>query len=146
MRRGLLKLMNECALKLVDAGEIPADAYARYCFPVVPRTIEEATAPVTGALADKLKLLHCGLTPVASPYQVALDETGDVAAFAKNYTAFTRAFSESSLRDGLFQYGKAGADPLADKFYALMVKALTERPRDYPFDDLTLAVMVRRRG
>jgi hypothetical protein len=125
---------------------MPQDVYARYCFPVVPRTIAEATAPVTGLLADKLELLHCGLTPVPSPYQVALDQTGDVAAFAKNYTAFMRAFSESSLREGLFQYGKAGADVLADTFYASMVKALTERPRDYPFDDLTLAVMVRRRA
>ena len=60
---GLLKLMNECALALVDGGEIPSDVYARYCFPVVPRTVAEATAPVTGVLADRLELLHCGLTP-----------------------------------------------------------------------------------
>ena len=142
---GLLKLMNECALQLVDAGEVPRDVYRRYCFPVVPRTIEEATAPVTGALAEKLELLHCGLTPVASPYQAVLEKTGDVAAFAKSYTAFTRAFSESSLRDGLFRSGQASADDLADRFYAAMEKALTTRPNDYPFDDLTLAVMVRRR-
>lgn len=143
---GLLKLMNECALQLVDAGEVPQDVYARYCFPVVPRTIEEATAPVTGAFSGKLELLHCGLMQVASPYQAALDKTGDVAAFAKSYTAFTRAFSESSLRDGLFKYGKASAEALADRFYAAMEKALIARPRDYPFDDLTLAVMVRRRA
>jgi gibberellin A4 carboxyl methyltransferase len=143
---GLLKLMNACALALVDAGDIPTEVYARYCFPVVPRTIEEATAPVTGALAGKLELLHCGLTAVPSPYQLALEKTGDVGAFAKSYTAFTRAFSESSLREGLFQYGRGAAAALADKFYASMEKALDARPRDYPFDDLTLAVMVRRRG
>ena len=143
---GLLRLMNECALQLVDAGEIPKEVYARYCFPVVPRTIEEAVAPVTGSLAGKLELLHCGLTPVPSPYQLAFDRTGDVAAFAKSYTAFTRAFSESSLRDGLFRYGKASADTLADQFYAAMEQALTAHPRDYPFDDLTLAIIVRRRG
>ncbi len=39
---GLLKLMNQCALQLVDAGDVPQDVYARYCFPVVPRTLEEA--------------------------------------------------------------------------------------------------------
>jgi gibberellin A4 carboxyl methyltransferase len=141
---GLLQLMNECALQLVDAGEVPQDVYARYCFPVVPRTIDEAKAPVTGVLADKLELLHCGLTQVASPYQLALDKTGDVAAFAKSYTAFTRAFSESSLRDGLFKYGKGDPAALADKFYAAMERALNARPQDYPFDDLTLAIMVRR--
>lgn len=142
---GLLKLMNSCALQLVDAGEVPQDVYARYCFPVVPRTIEEATAPVTGALADRLELLHCGLTEVPSPYQAALEKTGDVAAFAKSYTAFTRAFSESSLRDGLFKYGKADPSALADRFYKAMETALAAHPNDYPFDDLTLAVMVRRR-
>ena len=66
--------------------------------------------------------------------------------FAKSYTAFTRAFSESSLREGLFKYGKGGAAALADQFYASMQDALAARPRDYPFDDLTLAVIVRRRS
>jgi hypothetical protein len=46
---GLLKLMNECALQFVDAGDVPQDVYRRYCFPVVPRTIEEAKAPLMGA-------------------------------------------------------------------------------------------------
>lgn len=143
---GLLKLMNECALQLVDSGELPQDVYTRYCFPVVPRTVEEARAPLIGLLADRLELLHCGLTPVPSPYQVALEKTGDVAAFAKNYTAFTRAFSESSLREGLFQFGKSDASRLADRFYTLMQRALAARPQDYPFIDLTLAVMLRRRA
>jgi len=143
---GLLRLMNECALELVDVGEVPREVYAHYCFPVVPRTIEEARAPIEGPLADKLELLHCGLTPVPSPYQMTLDETGDVAAFAKSYTAFTRAFSETSLREGLFKDGKASADALAARFYAAMETTLNARPQDYPFDDLTLAVMVRRRG
>jgi gibberellin A4 carboxyl methyltransferase len=143
---GLLKLMNDCALALVDASEIPKEVYARYCFPVVARTVEEAAAPVTGPLADKLELLHCGLTAVPSPYQVELEKTDDVTAFAKSYTAFTRAFSESSLRQALFQYGKGGADAMADKFYASMQTALTECPSDYPFNDLTLAIIVRRRA
>jgi hypothetical protein len=143
---GLLKLMNQCALQLVDAGDVPQDVYARYCFPVVPRTIEEAKAPFAGSLADRLELLHCALTPVPSPYQVALEKTRDVAAFAKNYTAFTRAFSESSLREGLFNHGKSDANALADRFYAMMQSALLAHPQDYLFDDLTLAIMIRRRG
>jgi gibberellin A4 carboxyl methyltransferase len=142
---GLLKLMNECALQLVDAGDIPRDIYAAYCFPVVPRTIEEATAPVKDALADRLELLHCGLTSVPSPYQGAFEKTGDVAIFAKNYTAFTRAFSESSLRQGVFNFGRVDPAKLADRFYALMEESLRAKPEAYPFDDLTLAIMVRRR-
>jgi SAM dependent carboxyl methyltransferase len=142
---GLLSLMNSCALALVDGGEIPADVYARYCFPVVPRTVAEATAPVTGLLADRLELLHCGLSEVASPYEAALARTGDVAAFAYDYAAFTRAFSESSLRDGVFRFAKSDADVVTDRFYAMMQDALAARPKDYPFEDLTLSVMVRRR-
>jgi len=142
----LLKLMNACILELIDAGEIPVEVYARYCFPVVPRTIAEASAPVEGPLADRLELLHCGLTPVASPYQLALDKTGDVAGYAQSYAAFTRAFSESTLRDGVFRFARSGADVVTNRFYAMMQDALAAHPQDYPFDDLTLAVMVRRRG
>ncbi len=143
---GLMRLMNECALELVNAGEIPREAYAHYCFPVVPRTVEEVSAPIVGPLADRLELLHCGLTAVPSPYQAALEKTGDVRSFAESYTAFTRAFSESSLREGLFRFGRKGPDVLADRFYAMMQSALAAHPQDYGFDDLTLAVMVRRRG
>jgi SAM dependent carboxyl methyltransferase len=143
---GLLALMNTCALALVDAGEIPADVYAGYCFPVVPRTLAEAAAPLAGGLDERLELLHCGLTAVASPYQAALERTGNVAAFARDYTAFTRAFSESTLTEGLFRFARSGADGAASKFYAMMETALAERPQAYPFDDLTLAVMVRRRA
>ncbi len=142
---GLLQLMNECARQMVDAGDLPAAAYAAYCFPVVPRTLQEAAAPVAGPLADRLELLHCGLTAVPSPYQVAFEKTGDAAAFARSYTAFTRAFSETSLRQGLFSKGQGDPDALADRFYGLMSEKLTANPEAYPFDDLTLAVMVRRR-
>ena len=142
---GLLKLMNECALQMVDDGDVPQEAYAAYCFPVIPRTTEEATAPIVGALADRLELLHCGLTCVLSPYQAAFEQTGDAEAYAKSYTAFTRAFSESSLRNGLFEHGRSDPAKLADRFYGLMESRLAAKPDAYPFDDLTLAVMVRRR-
>jgi S-adenosylmethionine-dependent carboxyl methyltransferase len=143
---GPLKLMNDCALQLIHAGEISQDVYARYCFPVVPRTIEEAAAPISGPLSDRLELLHCGLAAVPSPYQLELERTGDVEAFAENYTGFIRAFSENSLREALFQFGTGRADFLADRFFAIMRTALTTHPNDYRFDDLTLTVMVRRRN
>ena len=143
---GLMHLMNLCILDMVDGGEIPVEVYAHYAFPVVPRTIAEATAPVIGPLADRLELLHCGLTPVPSPYQVALEKTGDVSTFAKDYAAFTRAFSESSLREGVLRFAKSGADAAADRLYAGMRDALAAKPEAYPFDDLTLALVVRRRS
>lgn len=142
---GLLKLMNECALRLVDNGDIPQKAYAAYCFPVVPRTVEEASAPLKAALADRLELIYCGLDFVPSPYQMALEKTGDVAAFASNYIAFTRAFSESSLRRGVFNFGRGDPGKLADRFYAMMEEILAANPGAYPFDDLTLALIIRRR-
>jgi len=142
----LMGLMNTCILDLVDGDEIPAEVYARYCFPVVPRTIAEVTAPLAGPLGERLELLHCGLIEVPSPYQAAYEQSGDAAAFARDYVAFTRAFSESTLRDGVFRHAKAGADAAADRMYGLMEAALAARPEAFPFDDLTIAVMVRRRG
>jgi hypothetical protein len=44
----------------------------------------------------------------------------------------------------LFKYRKASAEALADQLYAARERALTARPRNYPLDDLTLAVMVPR--
>lgn len=142
---GLMHLMNLCIIEQIDSGDVPADVYSRYCFPVVPRTVTEATAPLSGPLGGRLELLHCGLTPVASPYRAALERTGDVAAFARDYTDFTRAFSESSLRDGVFRFARSGADAAVDRLYGAMRNALAERPDDYRFDDLTLAVVLRRR-
>lgn len=142
----LMGLMNSCILDLVDGGQIPAEAYARYCFPVVPRTIAEAAAPLAGPLGERLELLHCGLTAVPSPYQAAYEKSGDAATFARDYVAFTRAFSESSLRDGVFRFAKGGAEAAADRIYGQMEEALAARPEAFPFDDLTLAVMVRRRA
>jgi gibberellin A4 carboxyl methyltransferase len=143
---GLLKLMNECALQLVNDGEISKEVYAAYCFPVVPRTVAEATVPLQAALADRLELIHCGLNVVPSPYRAALEKTGDVAAFARTYTAFTRAFSESSLRQGIFNLGRGDPGELSDRFYAMMEKGLAANPDAYPFDDLTLALILRRRN
>jgi gibberellin A4 carboxyl methyltransferase len=142
----LLSLMNDCALQLIQAGDIPSDIYARYCFPVVPRTIAEASAPVEGALADRLELLHCGLTAVPSPYQQALESSGDIDRFARDYTAFTRAFSQSSLRQSLFRHGSGDPDVLADRFYTLLQERIRADPQACPFDDLTLAMLLRRRA
>jgi hypothetical protein len=142
----LLKLMNDCALQLIQAGAIPSEIYARYCFPVVPRTIAEVSAPVVGALADRLELLHCGLTSVPSPYQRALESTGDVDRFARDYTGFTRAFSELSLREALFRFGSGDPDVIADRFYTLLQERLRADPQTYPFDDLTLSLLLRRRA
>ena len=72
-------------------------------------------------------------------------KTADATAFARSYTAFTRAFSESSLRQGLFEKGSGDPATVAGRFYGLMETALAATPEAYPFDDLTLAVMVRRR-
>jgi hypothetical protein len=100
------------------------------------------TAPIEGGLADRLERLHRGLTDVPSP---ALANTGDVASFARSSTAFTRAFSESSLKEGIYKFGSGDPAALADRFSASMEAALAARPRAYPFDDLTLSVIVRRR-
>src|SRR5690606_38830512 len=130
---GLMRLMNECILTLVDAGDIPGPVYAAYCFPVVPRTVAEAKAPVEGPLADRLEILHVGLTPVPSPYEAAYARTGDAAAFARDTVAFTRAFSESSLCDGLFRHGRGDPASLADRLYGLMAERLAANPTAYPF-------------
>jgi gibberellin A4 carboxyl methyltransferase len=142
---GLTRLMAGCLEQLVGEGLVRREVYAGWCFPVVPRTVEECLAPVReGPLAGAFEVVRCELTPVPSPYEEAFARTGDTTTFARDYAAFARAFSETSLAAGLFT--PSGADPkvAADHLYGLMQARLRAEPEAYPFDDLTLTVALQR--
>ena len=73
------------------------------------RAPSRSASPGEGPLADAFEVVRCDLTPVPSPNEAALARTGDTPAFARDYAAFARAFSETSLATGLFT--PSGTDP-----------------------------------
>ena len=116
--RLLLEQMWDVAAALAGDGQIDADALDRYVFPVYCRTVDEATV-----LPEGLEVLSARVDEVANPYWERLEATGDREAYARDYTAFVRAFSESTMRDNLF-----GSAELTDEFFTRFEAATAADP------------------
>ena len=84
----------------------PADL-ARYVIPIYERTEGEVRRPFAEGIGERLELEDLQIAPVENPAAVAYREDGDAAKFARDFTAFFRAFSEPSLRAGLAASGEA---------------------------------------
>jgi hypothetical protein len=67
---------------------------------------------------------------VPNPYWEELERGGDVKEYASAYTAFVRAFSESTLDRELFEPGARGADPAAvrEEFFTDLEQATATDP------------------
>lgn len=128
----LLRVMYEVALELTSEGELDPDALSRYVFPVYCRTVEEATAPMgEGApLTGEFDLLGAPVEKVSNPYWEMLERDGDRRAYAQAYTAFVRAFSESTLIEHLFTPGARDidVDRLCEEFFARFEAATAADP------------------
>ena len=116
----LLRAMWEVAERLSDEGMLDRDVLDRYVFPVYCRNAEEATAPVQAELAGGFEVSSADIDEVPNPYWEVLERDGDRAAYASAYTAFVRAFSESTMTTHLFEPGARGIEPaeLCDEFFA----------------------------
>ncbi|MGH2991009.1 MAG: hypothetical protein ACRDMA_14350 [Solirubrobacterales bacterium] len=116
----LLRAMWGVAESLGDDGMLDRDVLERYVFPVYCRDAEEATAPARTELADAFEVVSADVDEVANPYWEVLERDGDRAAYASAYTAFVRAFSESTMTAHLFEPGARGVGPaeLCDEFFA----------------------------
>jgi hypothetical protein len=81
-------------------------------------------------LADRLELVSSRMAEVANPYWEQLESGATPAEYASLYTAFVRAFSESTLDRELFVPGARGVDPEAvrDEFFAEFERATAAEP------------------
>lgn len=130
----LLTVMWQVAVAMADAGELDRAGLDDYVFPVYCRTAAEASAVPAG-----LEVASVTTDEVANPYWEQFERDGDVAAYAKTYTAFVRAFAESSLITGLLHsaaladeyfarlQAATAADPAAGRYEAWIVRAVFRR-------------------
>ncbi len=150
--RGLLRAMTEVARDLVDERALSRAAFERYLLPAYARTPKEARAPLLrdgSPAAGAFDLLACRTDPVANPYLDRWAGDGDAAAYGRSYAAFVRAFTESSLRRGLFTPGALGGrrpDALLDDYFARLTARFSADPERDPFEDWTLTIVLERRG
>jgi cyclopropane-fatty-acyl-phospholipid synthase len=128
----LLDQMWKVAVDLRDRGVLDREALDRFVFPVYCRTAAEAATPVEpgGALAGELTQVTSHMEEVPNPYWEELERSGDVEEYAGAYTAFVRAFAESTLDRELFAPGARGADPAAvrDQFFKDLERATAADP------------------
>jgi hypothetical protein len=116
---GLMTIANDALQAMVAAGQLAADAYANMLIPTYYRSRAEWLAPFDDALGLAVE----EFTPIVlpDPFYPQYEKIGDAAAFAAEYTAFFRAFSEPCL------FSPENATT-ADAFYSHVNDAIAANP------------------
>jgi cyclopropane-fatty-acyl-phospholipid synthase len=148
--RKLMLAMSEVADELVESGSLDGGCVERYVLPVYARTPEEASTPLEGPdapLRSLFELIECRTDPVANPYLDKWRGDHDADAYGRAYSGFVRAFTESNLRQHLFEPGaKDGdVDALLDRYFTLLAQRFAADPERDRFEDWTLTVVLARR-
>jgi hypothetical protein len=128
-----------CA-EMVAEGLIDPSRVEAYVIPIYERTVDEVCRPFAGALGEELELREQHIGPVENPYVAAYRKDGDTPAFARDFTAFFRAFSEPSLAQGLAATGST-----LDELYRRLESRIRAEANTFDFQVNALtAVIVRR--
>jgi hypothetical protein len=131
--------VRSIAEELVTEGALDGDRLDAYVMPVYERTVEEARRPFGEPVGRRLTSEHMTIADSVNPATERYRETGDAAAFARQFVGFFRAFSEPSLRAGLDAAGGA-----MDELYRRLEQHLTAKADDFVFTVHVLTgVMVR---
>ncbi|MGH8226123.1 MAG: hypothetical protein ACRER1_08240 [Gammaproteobacteria bacterium] len=145
-----MRVMGEIAAELAAEGLLDRGVLDRYLFPVYCRSRDEAIAPMKtgGALAEVFKVVSATVDEVADPYWELYQRDGDAAAYAKIYTEFIRAFSETSLARDLFAAGAKNMAPaaLCTEFFARFEAAVARDPAAARYRAWILRLVLARRG
>lgn len=145
----LLRAMWDVAVELSRDGMLDRATLDEYVFPAYCRSAEEATAPVRerGKLAGAFELVSADIDEVPNPYWEQLARDGDRDAYAAAYTAFVRAFSESTLTTHLFEPGARGIEPprLCDEYFHRFQAASAADPDAGRYEAWILRVVLARR-
>jgi cyclopropane-fatty-acyl-phospholipid synthase len=145
----LLRVMWDVAMGLADEGKLDRGALDGYVLAVYCRSAEEATAPIreSGPLADAFEVDTAEVEEVANPYWEMLERDGDREAYAEAYTAFVRAFAESTMVEHLFEPAARGIEPkqLCDEFFTRLRAASAADPEAGRYEAWILRLVLTRR-
>ncbi len=121
-----------------------------FVFPVYFRELDEIRAPLEreADLKAAFEIIELENELIENPYVEAWRQHGDDAAYAKAYAGFSRGFSESAFRNGLFNLSAAeknSADALTEMFYTRLEDLFRAEPDGHIFDNRSMTLVVRRR-
>lgn len=122
------QLVRSIVEELATEGLIDSNRLDDYVMPVYERTIAEVERPFGADIGARLRLEHLGVADSPNPAAQRYEESGDAAAFAREFGGFFRAFSEPSLRAGL------GLDDAASEaLYSRLTSRIQATAPDFSF-------------
>lgn len=132
---GPFELLQRAAASLVEDGHPRPQHLERFLLPIYRPTESEVAQPF--ATSERFRALEvelCDVTEPECPFFAQLSASGDVATYARGYSSFIRAFSESAIRYGLFEFqqGQVSAVPLLDCFYERVRRLIIAEPEPEP--------------
>jgi hypothetical protein len=139
----VLEVLNLACEDLVAAGRLDGERLRQFVFPLYFRTLEELIAPLIqpgSPLADAFTIERVETVVVPVSFVEHFRQTGSTEVYAPAYTGFLRAFSESVIRGG-----PTGGDPaLTDAIYERVQERLTVEPKRYLFENIEVALLLKR--
>lgn len=143
---GIYDVLNDAVLEAVEDGIIDRAAYDRYYQPVYFRTLEELTASVSGpdaSLSHLYELDRAGAYESPVSFNEARAAGGDIAAYARDYTNFFRAFTEAVL---CAAFPDKEPQSFANDIFARAERRVREDPDAYPFRYVSVAMLLTRKA
>lgn len=143
----LLQLMWQTAAAMADDGILDRTVLVGYIFPVYCRTREEAIAPMNrgGALEREFAVVSAEVREMGNPYWEELERSGDAIKYAREYTAFVRAFAESTLMNNLFASAGKKSSDLCNEFFHRFQTAVRKDPGAGKYEAWILRLTLARR-
>ena len=141
---GVYDVLSDVVLDFVDKGILHREVYEKLIFPIYFRTLEELLTPIKkdARLSKAFRIEKADSIEVSVPFNKALAETGDKAEWARNYTGFLRAFSESVLAATL--PCDAPRSDILDEIYLQVEQRLAADPARYEFHYISVAALLNR--
>jgi len=141
---GIYDVLSDAILDLIEAGVLTHDYYDQLIFPIYFRTLDELTAPLDSDsdIARAFRVEKSSSEEIAAPFNVALQETGDVRAWSSSYANFLRAFTEPIVLTALPNDSREAE--IIDNIYSTVEERLTADPDRYQFHYISLGVLLTR--
>jgi gibberellin A4 carboxyl methyltransferase len=140
---GIYDVLNDAVLEVLDDGMIDRAAYDAYYQPVYFRTVDELTDPVK-QYSLPFRIDRQETYEASVPFNADFARSGNVEDYAREYTNFHRAFTESVLR---ISFADApDLDNLVSEIYARAETLVRNAPERYPFSYVAIAALMTRTG